>query len=186
MSIIFRYYALELCKASLDKLFLADEDAKKYRGPAMPPDTEVLHQLAIGLEYIHQMGLIHGDIKHENVLIHVDSTEERVLMKWADFGLSKTVKEKRHSPRRTHPLPINERFKGTSGWLAPEILKSLEDEEKHESQTHQRGTVKSDVFAEGLVFGYYLLKGRHLFGSRFNRESNIMKNDPVNLSGKSV
>nr|CAH0111150.1 unnamed protein product [Daphnia galeata] len=45
-----------------------------------------------------------------------------------------------------------------------------------------RGTVKSDVFTEGLIFGYYLLNGCHPFGSNFHTlPSNILKNDAVNL-----
>ncbi|EFX66697.1 hypothetical protein DAPPUDRAFT_331836 [Daphnia pulex] len=41
----FKIIALELCDASLDRLFLLEDDPKKYRGP-MPPETEVLLQLA--------------------------------------------------------------------------------------------------------------------------------------------
>ena len=64
----FRYYYLELCNASLEKLFLKDGHKNKYHGP-MPPSLTVLHQLAVGLEYIHKMGLVHRDLKPENVLI---------------------------------------------------------------------------------------------------------------------
>jgi serine/threonine-protein kinase/endoribonuclease IRE1 len=40
------------------------------------------------------------------------------------------------------------------------------------------------VFAEGLVFGYYLSNGLHPFGSRQNILSNILKNKPINLDSK--
>jgi serine/threonine-protein kinase/endoribonuclease IRE1 len=157
----------------LDKLFLRDGDPKKYLGP-MPSTIDVLLQLSKGLEYVHEQKLVHRDIKPENVLIWVNQENGEVLMKWADFGLSK---------------PVNERgscsmsgVKGTTGWLAPEVLKLIESEEANETQI--RGTVKTDVFAEGLVFGYFLLGGGHLFGSFLISQSNIVKNQPVNLPSK--
>jgi serine/threonine-protein kinase/endoribonuclease IRE1 len=153
---------------------LKDGDPKKYLG-LMPPREDVLYQLAIGLEYIHKSGLIHRDIKHENVLIWVNS--DNVLMKWADFGFSK---------------PVNERgscsisgVRGTFDWLAPELLKLLENEGAG-GKAEQRGTIQSDVFAEGLVFGYYLADGLHPFGPRFQIAPNILRNNHVNLSSKNI
>jgi serine/threonine protein kinase len=143
----------------------------------MPPEKEVFHQLAKGLAYIHQNRLIHRDLKPENVLIWGDSTGEKVVMKWADFGLSKTVNE-----RGSHSISGSNR--GTDNWYAPEILSikiQKEEENGKDDTTHQRGTVKSDVFSEGLVFGYYLLGGDHPFGSPINVSPNIVKNEPVNL-----
>jgi serine/threonine-protein kinase/endoribonuclease IRE1 len=160
-----------LCNASLDKLFLRDGDPKKYLGP-MPTKVEVLYQLALGLEHIHKSGLIHRDIKPENVLIWVNPENGNVLMKWADFGLSK---------------PINERgIKGTELWFAPEILKLQDDEKAKKGEIEQRGTIKTDVFEEGLVFGYYLTDGLHPFGSISQRATNIHENKPVNLSSKNI
>ena len=82
---------MELCAASLDQIFL---DPKKYNGPNLPHYTTVVLQLAEGLEYIHSKNLIHRDIKPGNVLIYVDSTDGKITMKWADFGLSRTVNER--------------------------------------------------------------------------------------------
>ena len=138
----------------------------------MPPRVKVLYQLAVGLEYIHKSGLIHRDIKPENVLIWVNPENGNVLMKWADFGLSK---------------PINERgIKGTELWFAPEILKLQDDEKAKKGEIEQRGTIKTDVFEEGLVFGYYLTDGLHPFGSISQRATNIHENKPVNLSSKNI
>jgi serine/threonine-protein kinase/endoribonuclease IRE1 len=97
----------------LEKLFLKENDPKKYRGP-MPPELYVLLQLAEGLEYIHQMGLVHRDIKPQNVLIRSDSTTRRVVMKWADFGFSKKVNE-----RGSFTMSG---VRGTYDYFAPEIL----------------------------------------------------------------
>ena len=50
-----------------------------------------------------------------------------------------------------------------------------------------RGTVKSDVFAEGLTFGYILLGGKHVYGdSEMGIGKNIIENNRVNLKRKFV
>jgi serine/threonine protein kinase len=143
----------------------------------MPPKIEVIQQLAEGLEYIHKKKLIHRDIKPENVLIWVNPITDQVLMKWSGFGLSKEVNE-----RGTYSMSG---IRGTYNWLAPETIKLLEEDEANETEAQQKGTIKSDVFAEGLVFGYFLLKGLHLFGSRMQIPINIIENNPVNLLSKS-
>jgi serine/threonine-protein kinase/endoribonuclease IRE1 len=171
----FRHYVLELCEASLDRLFLKDDDPQKYSGP-MPSEIEVLQQLAEGLEYIHKEKVIHRDIKPENVLIWMNPVTREVVMKWSGFGLSKEVNE-----RGTYSMST---IIGTLRWFAPEILKLLHVDEANKAAVEQRGTVKTDVFAEGLVFGCFLLEGLHLFGSSMQIPKNIIKNNPANLSSK--
>ncbi|XP_059352656.1 serine/threonine-protein kinase/endoribonuclease IRE2-like [Daphnia carinata] len=164
----FRYYALELCVASLDKLFLESDHPKKYKGP-MPHHIEVFLQLASGLEHIHSKNLVHRDIKPDNILIseRITSQTTEVTLKWADFGLSKSVNE-----RGTCSMSG---IRGTTNYLAPEILRKGED---------GRGDVKSDIFALALVFGYFLLGGQHLYGSTEKNEEivrNMNKMEPANM-----
>jgi serine/threonine protein kinase len=173
-----RFYALELCQLSLLQLFHGDEAQKKYR-QKMPPENEVFLQLAKGLAHIHEKGLIHRDLKPENVLIWSDSGQEIVVMKWADFGLSKQV-----NPGGSHSISGN---RGTRNWFSPEILKIMmegNDGKTTSPDIRPRGTVKSDVYTAGLVFGYYLLDGDHPFGSAINVLQNIVNNEPVNLPSK--
>jgi serine/threonine protein kinase len=134
-------------------------------------EKEVCFQLAMGLEHIHGKELIHRDIKPENALIRVESN--RVLMKWADFGFSKPVNE-----RGSHSISA---IRGTEYWYAAEICRLIENEENMENWG--RGTVKSDVFSEGLVFAYYLLGGSHPYGKLYDIPKNILNDTPVNLNG---
>jgi serine/threonine protein kinase len=172
---------LELCQLSLHQLFHGDDAQKKYR-EKMPQEEEVCLQLAKGLAHIHENRLIHRDLKPDNVLIWSDSRQENAVMKWADFGLSKQVNE-----RGTFTMSG---VKGTHKWFSPEIMKIFEEEENDGKTTTTtpdilpRGTVKSDVFTAGLVFGYYLLDGDHPFGSPINVLPNIFKNEPVNMPSK--
>ncbi|XP_057365534.1 death-associated protein kinase 1-like [Daphnia carinata] len=170
----FMYYALELCDASLDQVFLKKDDAKKYNGP-MPPPIKIFRQLATGLAYIHSEKLIHRDIKPHNILIMRKPGEDKeIIFKWSDFGLAKSVNEKgKHSWTGV---------RGTRTWYAPEVLKKLIKEEKAKNKEFW-GTVNSDVFVLGLVFGYILLEGEHLFGSNEKEiHKNIIRNDPVNMT----
>ncbi|XP_046638068.1 serine/threonine-protein kinase/endoribonuclease ire-1-like [Daphnia pulicaria] len=169
----FRYYALELCQLSLNQLFNGDEAQKNYQ-EKMPPEKEVCLQLAKGLEHIHEKRLIHRDIKPQNVFISVHPTDGgNVSMKWADFGLSSPLNDRGSFSTTEHNTrPDN--------WLAPEILQMKENFNRT-TPLRQEGTIKSDVFSAGLIFGYYLLKGRHPYGSQFNIPANIVNDTPVNL-----
>lgn len=53
---------------------------------------------------------------------------------------------------------------GSSGWQAPEQL------------LNGRQTRAVDLFSLGCVLFFCITKGRHPFGSHFERDSNIMKN----------
>jgi serine/threonine protein kinase len=145
--IIFRYFAMELCAASLDQLFLKSEDPRKYKGPKLPTHLAVFYQLASGLDYIHSNNLFHRNIKPANVLISVDPAK-LVTIKWGDFGLSKFVNE-----RGTGTCTLSG-IKGTEYYFAPELLKKL-----NSGDELGRGGIKSDVFAFALVIGYLFLKG---------------------------
>ncbi len=107
------------------------------------------------------------------MLISVDSTTGQVKMKWADFGLSRSVNE-----RGTYTMSSG--IKGTRNWYAPELLKLFS---QFQSSEQPRGTVKSEVFAQGLVFAYLLLDGQHLYGSdELQISANILANNQVNIN----
>ncbi|XP_057374316.1 serine/threonine-protein phosphatase 6 regulatory ankyrin repeat subunit A-like isoform X2 [Daphnia carinata] len=170
----FNYFALELCNASLNQVFLNQDDPRKYKGPALPKPIDVFLQLACGLQYIHALKVIHGNIKPENIFISVKPTDrdEEVTIKWADFGLSREVGE-----RGTMTMSG---IKGTLLWFSPEVMEIMGTNLRIEES---EGSIKSDVYAEGLVFGYILLKGRHIYGEDdFAIAANILQNNPVNMS----
>lgn len=175
-----RYYIMELCKASLEKLFLKDDDPEKYNGPT-PLKIDVMLQLAKGLEYLHKtlkanLSLIHRDLNPGNALIWTGRDKNgllQVLMKWGDLGLSKQLVR--------GPPSVNE-TNSTNCWLAPEDLVTFEDDTKTEEN---QLAVKRDVFVTGLIFGYFLLNGSHPFGStKLEVGCNVLQNKPTNLKGK--
>ena len=65
--------------------------------------------------------------------------------------------------------------------MAPELLKQMTIENK----TELRGDVMSDIFAEGLVFAYYLGRGVHPYGSSKEEiKSNLETDNPFHLKGE--
>ncbi len=54
-------------------------------------------------------------------------------------------------------------FQGNGKMVCSRNIKLMGEDT--ENKARKRGTVKSDVYAEGIVFGYFLLQGVNLFGS---------------------
>jgi serine/threonine protein kinase len=159
---------MELCVASLDQLFLPEDDPKKYNGP-IPSDEQFCFQLSSGLQYIHGKDLVHGSIKPTNIFI---SSSEDPQIKLSDFGLIKSGGNEGHKTNNA----ISD-FLSSQYWLAPELLES-------ESGDRQ-STKESDIFAAGSVFFYILNKGCHLFGDTHEIIiTNTRKGNQFNLFSK--
>jgi serine/threonine protein kinase len=144
----------------------------KYNGPPIPSDLDVLLQLADGLNYIHSKDVIHRDIKPENILF---SKTEPVVMKWADFGLSK-LSNSRGSASLSGA-------RGTSCWVPKEIIPFL----RLRNYTEGRCSKQGDIFSTGCVFFFFLTRGIHPFGNENDVhiiETNILKGAIVNQGSK--
>eukprot|EP01027_Heterolobosea_sp_BB2_P009532 GEZU01014040.1.p1 GENE.GEZU01014040.1~~GEZU01014040.1.p1 ORF type:complete len:724 (-),score=155.71 GEZU01014040.1:23-2155(-) len=70
-------------------------------------------QILLGLEYLHELNVVHRDIKGANIL--VDHTGN---VKLADFGCSKSISDV-FTPRDNQG---NRSVRGTPYWMAPEVL----------------------------------------------------------------
>src|SRR5205085_1360448 len=84
---------------------------EQYRVQRLPPDDarRILRQLAEALEHAHRLGVVHRDIKPDNVLL--DDESERALL--ADFGIAKAAGTGATLTEAGHII-------GTPAFMAPE------------------------------------------------------------------
>jgi len=134
------YYAMEY----LEGLSLADL-VERY-GPVPPSRTAyILRQTCASLWEAHSCGLVHRDIKPQNIML-CEISGERDVVKVLDFGLVKQV-----SSVQTRDLTGTLRILGTPLYMSPERIRNPADAD-----------ARADIYALGAV-GFFLLTGRRLF-----------------------
>ncbi|CAD8185762.1 unnamed protein product [Paramecium octaurelia] len=96
----------------------------------------IMREILLAIVYIHEQGLLHRDIKPDNIMI-----DKNLNIKIIDFGLA----------TKQGSLLCFQKC-GTPGYIAPEIVTS----KKSQYNT------KSDIFSLGVVF-YKLITSKELF-----------------------
>ncbi len=138
-------------------------------GGALPvrKTIEYAIQIARGLAAAHDKGLVHRDLKPDNVFVLADGQ-----IKILDFGLARTLSDSTGEDTRTRAITDAGTVLGTVGYMAPEQVRG------------QAVDARADLFALGAVI-YEMLSG----GRAFHRETSaetmtaILKDDPPELSG---
>lgn len=114
----------------------------------------ILLQICAGLEAIHRNGLLHRDLKLENIM------RAEGLVKIADFGLAKEIA--RHVPEKrfnlsslkglsTDAITHNNEILGTPYYIAPEYV------------SHGSCDSRADIYALGVI-AYELITGQTPYG----------------------
>lgn len=112
-----------------------------------------------GIHQLHRHGIIHRDIKPQNILIKKDELDRSLYPKIADMGISKFLPAGKTSLTCTsHGL-----LTGTFSWSSPEVLEG------------KRLTQAADIFSMGCVLFFCITRGKHPFDSDKEREENIEK-----------
>ncbi|KAG0608811.1 hypothetical protein M758_8G134600 [Ceratodon purpureus] len=126
---------------------------------------DTMLQAAEGVDYIHEKGVSHRDLKSQNVLVRrsKDNDIEYVCAKVADFGLSKT---KESSLACTHQTSNT----GSCRSIAPEMMGSVGEVIRERDRLHPR---KSDVYSFGMLC-FEILTGEMPFSS-INSPTDVKK-----------
>lgn len=197
----FLYIAVELCQASLFEVWEAERAKSEERQLQLralkhsiqqdPP--RALQQLAAGLYHLHNLRIIHRDIKPQNMLVAFPKRGQAIgpRLVISDFGLGKNL------PENVSTLIDPTGNAGTSGWKAPELISQPKDTDSKHSQSgtnHTNGTdsangtsgpsgVKraADIFSLGCLFFWVLTDGIHPYedenGWQQLRELNIKRDN---------
>ncbi len=116
----------------------------RRRGRLEPDQAaHYIAQTACGLQYIHQSGLIHRDIKPGNLVVDYEG-----VVKILDLGLARLQDDEEQITARFNDQSIL----GTADFIAPE-----------QSLIHGEVDHRADIYGLGTTF-YYLLTGRTPFG----------------------
>lgn len=111
----------------------------------IPEALEYTRQILLGLEHAHGMGLIHRDIKLENVL-RCSKKKGDFLLKILDFGMAKPMIEDPESESITKRKTVL----GTPQYLAPEQVDGKNVDER------------SDLYSVGICL-YRMITGKIVF-----------------------
>ena len=175
-----RFQALELFEGTLDQIFLNKGDLLKYSG-SMPSEKAVLFQLANGLDYIHSRGIVHRNIKPENVMIVRTANDGPAYVKWGGLELCKQLVDPHIGQIDCDPFEL---LRGTMNWMAPELLKFLLENIPSTNNGTDLLTVQSDLFSAGCLFFFFLAGGIHPFGTEDEIVPNILSGKRANLNSK--
>jgi serine/threonine-protein kinase len=135
-----RYLAMEL----LDGISL--EQLVRCEGPQAPERVVgMLLQIAAALAQVHDLGLVHRDIKPQNILLCRDM-DGRENVKLIDFGLVKELSDSAANSPNT--------IVGTPLYISPEAL-----------TTPDAVDARSDLYGLGAV-AHFLLSGAPVFAGR--------------------
>lgn len=129
--------------------FVHGADTLEWIASSVDPDRKeeflevLLLQTLSVLDYIHREGIIHFDVKPQNlVLVGEKGISDAPVVKLTDFGFSK---------RRDDVLDVS--IRGTLEYTAPELL-------RHEAFDH-----RVDLYSLGATF-FHLLEGRCPFEAK--------------------
>ena len=77
------WFVLEFCPTDLSRMMHPDGNKRQYAVIAEHQCRSIIEQLLQALHYIHDQGVIHRDIKPDNILLDAQGQ-----VKVADFGLA--------------------------------------------------------------------------------------------------
>jgi serine/threonine protein kinase len=129
--------------------FIADKQTM-----SQPVCKRIMRDIFTGLSYLHEIGIVHRDIKLDNIMMNVPTLEtsiEYAIPKLIDFGLATVL-----MPKETR----TEGF-GTIAYCSPEII------------SRKPYTYATDIWSMGVCF-YTLLSG--FFPFMAYEKKNVVKN----------
>lgn len=128
----------------------------------------ILKSLVHSLRIMHRENIVHGDLKPDNILIKTTGTGS-FTTKLIDFD---------DSYFSGNPPKDREQVVGTPEYYSPELYDYISDEDDEIPGTIL--TLKSDIFALGIIFTEYLTGSKPIIPSGYNGTYSAVKdNQPI-------
>ncbi|MBI3410151.1 MAG: serine/threonine protein kinase, partial [Planctomycetes bacterium] len=134
------------------------------RRKRMPPNeaVRVIHQALLGLQHIHELGMVHRDLKPANLMLLPAAEKGRTddtlnaTVKILDIGLGRELFEESPAPEGGNRLELTAEgvLLGTPDYLAPE-----------QARDPRNIDIRADIYSLGCVL-YHALTGQPPFPDR--------------------
>eukprot|EP00727_Mastigamoeba_balamuthi_P014495 m51a1_g9670 putative dynein heavy chain axonemal (5182) ;mRNA; r:1243469-1265072 len=122
--------------------------------------TMVAHKVLSALAYLHLRGIVHADLKPENIIINCGLSDDTMSLKLIDFGLAHRTDKPIDEAKRVQG-------RGTLGYRAPELFGG------------EMGAPAADMWAMGVIL-FIMLYGRPPFLSHAEhaQDEGLLMNAP--------
>jgi serine/threonine protein kinase/tetratricopeptide (TPR) repeat protein len=153
-NIVTAYAAFEIAEVLLLSMEYVDgEDLAKVvkgSGPlSVPIACLYVQQTALGLQHAFEKGMVHRDIKPQNLILTV--VGKKRIVKILDFGLAKATRDGQGTD---HELTATGMMLGTPHYIAPE-----------QALDAASADIRADIYSLGCTM-YFLLTGRAPFEAK--------------------
>ena len=126
--------------------------------------AKIMHQMLLSLQEAHAFGVLHRDIKPQNVMLYAHAGRQDQV-KLIDFGIAKIFDDEYGDP----DLTATDHVVGTPRYIAPELIFG------------HAPSPASDLYSVGLI-GYELLTGHNAVVGRTPMEVVRQQVDPTSIT----
>ena len=117
----------------------------------------ILFQILCAINYIHYNGIIHKDIKMENIILI--NNDQKYDVKIIDFGLSEEINNK------------TSQISGSPNYMSPEAIDGI-------------NVPANDIWSVGVICYYYCFDRKPFFSQNYEDLFDIIKKSEINFKTK--